>query len=82
MFRKNHSDLPKNFFDVYHSDKNISYLFYDKQHEKLFVKYDETDEMNEVLYCHLQKRKMELPFKEYECENGFYINEHSFSLCL
>jgi len=82
MFRQNYADLPKNFFDVYHSNKNISYLFYDKQNEKLFVKYDEDDAMKEVFYCHLQKRKMELLFKESHYEDGFYINEHSFSLCL
>jgi len=80
MFRKNHADLPKNFFDVYHANDNISYLFFDKINKQLFVKYDENNDMKEVLYCHLQKRKMELLFQEYDCENGFYINENSFYL--
>jgi len=77
-FRKNYLELSKNFFDVYHPDKNISFLFFDKQNNKLFIKYDEDQDLNEILYCHLQKRKMELPFTEYE--NGFYIHENTFNL--
>jgi hypothetical protein len=76
-FRKNHRDLPKNFFDCYNSDKNISHLIFDKNNETLKIKYDNQDTIKEVLYCHLQKRKMALPFTQYK--GCFYINEHSFS---
>jgi glycosyltransferase involved in cell wall biosynthesis len=77
-FRPNHNDLLKNFFDVYNPTQNISYLFFDKNNTKLSVKYDDSNEMKEVLYCHLQKRNMELRFEHYE--NNFYINEDNFSI--
>lgn len=80
MFRTNHKDLEKNFFDTYHPTKNISYLLFQKQQKSLSVKYDQQENMEEVFYCHLQKRKMELPFKEYTDE--YFINENSFSIDL
>jgi len=78
MFRPDHASRVKNWFDVYNSKNNITYLFYDKERSKLVVKYDEDSVFKEILYCHLQKRKMDLPFQEYEI--GYYIHENSFSL--
>lgn len=77
MTRPDHAKYEKNFFDVYNSTKNISHLYYDKLNAKLTVLYD-TGDKREALYCHLQKRKMDMPFTTYE--NGYYINEFSFSL--
>jgi hypothetical protein len=77
-FRPNHKDFKNNFFDVYNTDKNISYLFFDKTNKNLSVKYENNEYMKEVLYCHLQKRKMTLPFTYYE--TGYYIHENSFSI--
>jgi len=76
MTRPDHKSWTKNFYDVYNSKKNINYLYYDKLNSNLSVLYD-TGERRDVLYCHLQKRKMDLPFTSYE--KGYYINEHSFS---
>ena len=76
--RPNHKDFSNNFFDVYHRDTNISHLFFDKTNKKLLIKYENDESMKEVLYCHLQKRKMTLPFKDYE--TGYYIHENSFSI--
>ena len=75
--RPDHAKYSKNFYDVYNSNKNINYLYYDKTESKLSVLYD-TGERRDVLYCHLQKRKMDLPFTLYH--KGYYINEHSFSI--
>lgn len=74
LSRPDHKSREKNFYDVYNSNKNINYLYYNKN---LSVRYD-TGERRYVLYCHLQKRKMDLPFTSYT--NGYYINENSFSL--
>jgi hypothetical protein len=76
MFRPDHASLEKNFFDVYNSHKNITRLYYEKD-GKITVFYDDGSE-RETIYCHLQKRAMDLPFTDYE--KGYYINEHSFSL--
>jgi GR25 family glycosyltransferase involved in LPS biosynthesis len=77
MSRPDHKSWTKNFYDVYNPNKNINYLYYDKSSFNLSVIYD-TGERRHVLYCHLQKRKMELPFTSYD--KGYYINENSFSL--
>ncbi len=77
MSRPDHKSRTKNFYDVYNANKNINYLYYDKSSFNLSVVYD-TGERRDVLYCHLQKRKMDLPFTSYD--KGYYINENSFSL--
>jgi mannosyltransferase OCH1-like enzyme len=41
------------------------------------LKYDNIEDTKEVLYCHMQKRKLDILFKSYT--SGFYINENSFS---
>lgn len=76
LSRPDYAKYEKNFYDIYNTTKNITYLYYDKINSKLTVLYD-TGDKREVLYCHLQKRKMDLPFTMYE--NGYYINEFSFS---
>ena len=73
-FRPTYMEYKKNFFDVYHPLKNINHLIFDT---KLMVKYDEDDDYTEVLYCHLQKRKMKQLFNSYD--TTFYINEDSFT---
>lgn len=75
LFRQDHATRTKNFFHISCSEKNIKYLYYDTG--KLMIKY-ETGELVETSYCHLQKRAMALPFKEYK--DGFYIGEHTFFL--
>jgi len=77
LFRDDHEKREKNFFDVYNSSKNISYLYFNRMQETLNVCYDDGSK-KETSYAHLQKRVMEMPFTKYN--NGFYINENSFSL--
>lgn len=77
MSRPNHKDYDNNFHDLYNPAKTIKHLYFDKINSKLIVTYT-NGETRETIYGHLQKRKMELPFNSYE--NGFYINENSFSL--
>lgn len=77
MSRPNHKDYDNNFHDLYNPTKTIKHLYFDKINSKLIVTYT-NGESRETIYGHLQKRKMELPFDSYE--NGFYINENSFSL--
>ena len=76
LFRPDHAKLEKNYFDVYNHSKNIKQLYY-TNNQKLTVFYDDGSE-REVLYCHLQKRAMTLPFTEYV--DGYYIQEHGFAL--
>jgi len=77
MFRHDYQNRSKNFFDTYNADKNISYLYFDNNNKTLSVKYEEEQNQKEVLYCHLQKRKMEQKFTSYK--NGYYINIDSFT---
>jgi hypothetical protein len=76
MFRQDHAQRDKNFFDVYNSGKNITNLYYNKG-KNLTVYYDDGTH-RETLYCHLQKRKMDLPFSTYA--DGYFISEHAFFL--
>ena len=76
MSRPDYAQWEKNFYDIYHPKDNINYIYYDKVNTKLTVLYDNGN-TREILYCHLQKRKMELPFTTYK--SGYYINENSFS---
>jgi len=77
MSRPDHAKRAKNFYDVYNSTKDIDHVYYDKGTGVLTVKYDDGSN-REASYCHLQKRKMSLPFTEYE--TGYCINEHGFSM--
>lgn len=77
LFRKDHKQRKKNFFDVYNHEKDIRYLFYDKIKEKLFTMYDDGT-TRETIYVHLQKRPMELSFTE--SNSGYWICENSFSI--
>ena len=75
-FRNDYKSYIKNFFHTYNPLINISHLYYDKIKSKLMLTYD-NGKVDEVLYCHLQKRKMLLPFTIYN--NGYYINQDCFS---
>jgi len=75
LSRPDHAKYTNNFYDLYNAKKSIEYFYYDKEKSNLSVKYD-TGETRDVLYCHLQKRKMALPFRSYE--KGYYIQENSF----
>jgi len=77
LFRKNHQECEKNFFDVMNSTKNINHLYYDKINSNLTVTYDDGSS-REVTYVHLQKRDMELLFDSYD--EGFCINDNLFYL--
>ena len=77
LSRPDHKEWDVNFYDLYNPTKNIDHLFYKKEDGTLTVHY-ENGETRETSYGHLQKRKMELPFDVYK--EGYYINEHSFTL--
>ena len=83
MFRKNHKELTKNFFDVYNSEKNINYLYCNKENSQIILYYDDKS-IREVSYCHLQKRTMDmselLPASVLENKEGYYIGENKFFL--
>ena len=76
LFRKDHAQRKKNFFEVYHPDKDIDHICYDRD-GRLTVVY-ENGEPRQSIYCHLQKRAMSLKFDRYE--NGYYIREDAFRL--
>jgi glycosyltransferase involved in cell wall biosynthesis len=76
LFRRDHAQRNKNFFDVYHSDKEIDCVHYDRD-GRLTVVYEDGDSRQSI-YCHLQKRAMSVDFDRYE--NGYYIREHAFCL--
>ena len=85
LFRDNHSTLNKNFFNVVHSQKNISHLEYNFLSGTLTTVYDSTDtstnhlDIHEHVYCHFQKRKMQLP-EQIITNCDYYIGESSFYL--
>jgi len=74
LWRPDWASWKKNFFDLHNANKNINYLYYNNS--TLNVVYDDGSQ-RETLYCHLQKRKMELPFQDYT--DGYYITEHAFA---
>jgi hypothetical protein len=76
LFRQDHAQRKKNFFDVYHSDKEIDYVHYDRS-GRLTVVYEDGDS-RQCIYCHLQKRAMLMDFVRYE--NGYDIREDAFCL--
>lgn len=73
LSRPNWQSYTKNFYDLYNPTKNILHVQYDN---KLTVSYEDGTS-REALYCHIQKRKMSLPFTDHK---GFYINENGFSV--
>lgn len=77
LWRPDYKNYSSNFFDLYNPKKNIKHVYVDKKNKKSTVYYDNGSE-REVLYTHMQKRQMDLPFSSYE--DGYYINEYSFSL--
>jgi glycosyltransferase involved in cell wall biosynthesis len=76
LFRQDHARRKKNFFDVYHPDKEIDYVRYDGG-GRLTVVYEDGDSRQSI-YCHLQKRAMLINFDRHE--NGYYIREDAFRL--
>jgi len=74
MFRSNHKTRDKNFFDSVKPAVNIENVFIDKT--KMIVSYDDNTS-REALYCHMQKRKLDLSFTTYD---SYYINETGFSV--
>jgi glycosyltransferase involved in cell wall biosynthesis len=73
LSRPNWKSYKKNFYDLYNPTKNIQHVHYNK---KLVVQYDDGTS-REAFYCHIQKRKMALPFTKY---TSYYINETGFSV--
>ena len=78
LFRQDHAQREKNFFDAYHPDKDIDHVYYDRD-GRLTVVYDDGDSRQSI-YCHLQKRAMSMDFDRYE--DGYYICEDAFRLVL
>ena len=76
LFRQDHAQRRKNFFDAYHPEKEIDHVYYDRD-GRLTVVYDDQDSRQSI-YCHLQKRTMSMDFDRYE--NGYYIREDAFRL--
>jgi hypothetical protein len=76
LFRQDHTQRKKNFFDVYHPDKEIDYVRYG-QDGRLTVVYEDGD-ARQSIYCHLQKRPMLIDFDRHE--NGYYIRKDAFRL--
>lgn len=77
LSRPNYTEYTVNFYDLYNPTKNINHLYYKKEDGTLTVYY-ENGESRKTIYGHLQKRKMELAFDSYQ--EGYYINEYSFTL--
>lgn len=73
-FRPDYSTRQKNFFDAYHSDKDITHVFCD-QDGRLTVLYDD-GESRRSIYCHLQKRAMKL--EDGQFEKGYFVRENAF----
>ena len=71
--RPNWKSYTKNFYDLYNPTKNIHHIHYNS---KLTVHYDDGTR-REALYCHMQKRKMTLPFTN---RTSYHINETGFSV--
>jgi len=72
----------KNFFNTIQSQKNIQHIHYNSTTGVLTTMYDsnESNDSEQHTYCHLQKRKMELP-----CDiitGDYYIGEHKFNVIL
>jgi hypothetical protein len=76
LFRRDHAEREKNFFDAYHPDKDIDHLYYDRD-GRLTVVYDD-QVSRQSIYCHLQKRVMSIDFNL--DEDGYYIFEGGFRL--
>jgi hypothetical protein len=77
LSRPNHQEWDVNFYDLYNPNKNIKHLYFSKKDKTLTVFYEDGSQ-RETVYGHLQKRKMERSFDSYQ--EGYYINEHSFTL--
>ena len=76
LFRPDHKERARNFFDVYNAQKDIKDLRYHP--DGSLIVYYEDGTQREALYCHLQKRSMTLPFTDSEA--GYWIREREFSL--
>jgi len=76
--RPDHNKEPK-FLNLNYPLIDIKYLYFDKEKQKLITVYIDGKE-KENTYCHLQKRKMNIKFDNYN--NRFYINQYSFSLTI
>ena len=78
LFRQDHAQREKNFFEAYHPDKDIDHVYYDRE-GRLTVVYDNGDS-RQAIYCHLQKRAMSIDFDRHD--DGYYICEDAFRLVL
>lgn len=75
MFRKDHAERKKNFFDVYNADREIDHIRCDKD-GRLTVIYEDGSK-RETIYCHLQKRRMTLACPD--PAQGYKIEETAFT---
>ena len=78
LFRQDHAERKKNFFDAYHPEKEIDHV-YCAHDGRLTVVYEDRGSRQSI-YCHLQKRAMTMDVGQYN--DGFYIRENAFNLAL
>lgn len=66
-------------YSLFHTSdkKEIKYVVFDKKNKNLIASFKNLDD-KEYIYAHLQKRKMEVKFSNYNDE--FYFNKDSFYL--
>ena len=66
-------------YSLFHTSdkKEIKYIVFDKKNKNLIASFKNLDD-KEYIYAHLQKRKMEVKFSNYNDE--FYFNKDSFYL--
>ena len=76
LFRSDHKERARNFFDVYNAQKDIKDLWYHP--DGSLTVYYEDGTQRDALYCHLQKRAMVLPFSE--SKDGYWIKENAFAM--
>jgi predicted SAM-dependent methyltransferase/glycosyltransferase involved in cell wall biosynthesis len=76
MFRVDHAQREKNFFDVYNSGKDIDFVESDAA-GRLTVYYDDGSS-RPAIYCHLQKRKMDCRLAT--AAEGYQITENAFEM--
>lgn len=69
-----HKIFHGNLFKL-NDENEINYITFDKKNRKLIASFKNLDD-KEFIYAHLQKRKMEIKFNNYN--DKFYINKYCF----
>jgi hypothetical protein len=77
MFRADHKERKKNFFDVYHAHTDIDSIYCSTMSGRIRVKFDDNSSMD-CAYVHLQKRPMQITWEK-DPRHGYYITDRSFN---